>query len=388
MDKGKILFTYKVIIPYTESSNPRKQFKIEYVVEAPDRETALQKAEREFFAYTGYNNAAWVRMPDRTGIRIWKLLPDLPQTAQTIDELVGLLSTEDQDVVYNTLKKLCELEDASAASRVQPFIKHSNPDLAIIAIESLGRMGDRAYLQPLINLYPSCSDPRIKATILSSISRLAKESDELHDILAAALGDVDARVRANAVEVIDHLRLASAAKLLVPLLGDEDNRVRANVLKALWATHDHETLMKSLKAMMEDTNRWMRASAAFVLQHIDVEGRLELLRALSRDPESDVFRASWKALLSLNGAECIPYWIDYLYHHQEEDLPLVMEKIESLGSDAAETLLKMIVRGDELSPLAQRFFDRLEDRAWEEEGWWSWLQLKKKRFFSRSGLSA
>ena len=382
MAKGKTLFTYKVIIPYTESSNPRKPFKIEYVVEAPDRDNALQKAEREFFAYTGYNNAAWVRMPDRTGIRIWKLLPDLPQTAQTIDELVGMLVTEDQDVIYNTLKKLCDLEDSSAASRVQPFITNPNPDLAAIAIEGLGRMGDRAYLQPLMDLYPQQSDPRIKATILSSISRLAKQNDELHDILAAALGDEDGRVRANAVEVIDHLRLASAAKLLVPLLSDEDNRVRANVLKALWATHDREALMKSLKAMMEDANRWMRASAAFVLQHIDVEGRLELLCKLSRDPDTDVFRASWRALLSLAGHECIPYWLDYLFRHQEEDLPQVMEKVETLGSDAAEPLLKMIARHDELSPLAQRFFDRLEDRAWEEEGWWSWLQLKKKRFFS------
>lgn len=99
MSPAKPLQTYKFIVPYSESAHLQKRFKIEYTIEAPDRETALQKAEREFFAYTQYNSASWVRVIEREGIRIWRVLPDHPQTPQTIDELATRLTSGDEDVL-------------------------------------------------------------------------------------------------------------------------------------------------------------------------------------------------------------------------------------------------------------------------------------------------
>jgi len=97
---------YKVIIPYSESGNPRKKFKIEYSIEAANRDSALRKAEREFNSYADYNSASWVRNIEYEGIRIWKLIPDMPQTPQHTDELAKQLSSGDEDIIYNTLKEL------------------------------------------------------------------------------------------------------------------------------------------------------------------------------------------------------------------------------------------------------------------------------------------
>ena len=241
--------TYKVIIPYSESATPRKKFKIEYTVEASDRITALKKAEREFESYADYNSASWVRTIERESIRIWKLMPDMPQTPQHIDELASQLSSGDEDVVYNSLKALGEIEDASASSQIITLFNHANPELVALAVETLGRIGDPSNLYAIRNLYHSDTNPRVKACIVTAVSRLALPDDDIVGFLTRALHEDDARVRANAIEAIEKLDLPDVARLLLPMLKDEDNRVRANVIKALWNKDDQSKLLDVLKEM-------------------------------------------------------------------------------------------------------------------------------------------
>ncbi len=377
------LFTYRVIVPYSESANLQKRFKIEYTIEAPDRETALQKAEREFFAYTQYNSASWVRVIEREGIRVWKILPDLPQTPQTIDELAARLRSDDEDILYNTLLSLGALEDATASALVTPLLRHPNPDIRTLAAETLGKMGDPSNLPLLLSHYTNEAPATLKATILTAISRLARPGDPVSDIIAAALGDKDPRVRANAVEAVERLRLPTTTRMLAPLLEDEDNRVRANVLKALWDTHDRAKLAATLREMATHPSHWMRASAAFVLRHVRIDQHLKLVQTLLEDRIPEVHANAWKALLVLEELDCIPLWFEHLNPLHVADLPLIQAKIEKMGPPAFERVLAVKPRSREEYRQVQGILDALEQQAWQQQGWLGWLKAKHRRFFGR-----
>ncbi len=384
MGPSKNLNTYKVVMPYSESANPRKRFKIEYTIEASDRETALQKAEREFFAYTLYNSASWVRILERESIRVWRLLPNFPQTPQSIDDLAGNLKSQDPDVIYNTLKSLGELEDASPSAGILALLGHPNPDLGVLAAETLVKLGDPSNLPFLLKQFTPQANSRMKACVLSGIARFAKPGDPVSEVVALALGDEDPRVRANAVEAVEKLRLSTTMRMLVPLLEDEDNRVRANVLKALWDIHDRNALTGILQEMASSTNRWMRASAAFVLQHLPVDGRVGMLSILLADSSPEVQSNAWKAILKLEEPKCLPFWIKDLALNSGKNFALITEKVDKLGLPAFDLLLDFVPSSKEEKKYVRLLLDRSEQKIYREAGLIEWLLAKHKRFFSKN----
>lgn len=379
MSEHDTKYVYRVVLPYTESSNPDKRFKIEYTIEANDRETAQQMAEREFHAYTLYNSASWVRTLERDGVRVWRIMPNLPQTPQLIDDFLDDLNNPDQDVVYATLKALGELEDAAAGSKVVPLLNHENPDLAALAAETLGKLGDPTNLPCLTSKYTPQAHPLLKASILSAMGKLARPGDPVADLIATALGDADHRVRANAVELVEHLSLPTITRMLLPLMSDEDNRVRANVLKALWTTHDRNALTAALHEMAGHSSRWMRASAAFVLRHIDVRDRIALLNDLAHDPCPEVQTNAWKAIFVIRSPDLLKLWLEYLGSHNGEGFSQIAEHIDAIGQSAYLPLLELSRLDAAWKPYIAQFLDRLEELCRRKHGWLAWFSLKQQR---------
>ncbi|MDD3145703.1 MAG: HEAT repeat domain-containing protein [Candidatus Riflebacteria bacterium] len=374
--------TYKVIIPYSESATPRKKFKIEYTVEATDRVSALKKAEREFDSYADYNSASWVRMIERDGIRIWKLMQDMPQTPQHIDELAARLTSDDEDVIYNSLKALGEIEDSSASSKILALLSHPNPELVALAIETLGRIADPSNLAPIRNLYKPETNPRVKACIVTAVSRLALPDDDIVGFLTQALREEDARVRANAIEAIEKLDLPDVARLLLPMLKDEDNRVRANVIKALWNKDDQSKLLDVLKEMAGDENPWMKSSAVFVLDNVNIPGRVELLAVMARDEHPKIRQNAREALFRIDSLDCLPYWLEIISNDKE--FSVIAEKVMRHGDSALNTLLAFNGRSSESRRYAAMLLDMLEQQVLKTSGWINWLKAKQKRLFKNS----
>ncbi len=374
--------TYKVIIPYSESATPRKKFKIEYTVEATDRIVALKKAEREFDSYADYNSASWVRTIERESIRIWKLMPDMPQTPQHIDELAALLSSTDEDVVYNSLKALAEIEDSSPSSQIIALFNHQNPELVALAVETLGRIGDPSNLGAIRNLYQPETNPRIKACVVTAVSRLALPDDDIVGFITQALHEEDARVRANAIEAIEKLNLPDVARLLLPMLKDEDNRVRANVIKALWNKDDQSKLLEVLKEMSSDENPWMKASAVFVLDNVKIPGRIELLAVMSRDEHPKIRQNARDALFRIDSIDCLPCWLETIVNDSE--FALVAEKIVGMGESALNLLLTFNGHTEASRRYAAALLDMLEQQVFKTSGWIQWLKAKQKRLFRHS----
>ncbi|MBF0407235.1 MAG: HEAT repeat domain-containing protein [Candidatus Riflebacteria bacterium] len=380
MSSQKITYSYKVILPYSETSNPRKLFKIEYTVEADNRENAIAEAERQFFGYLQYDMASWVRTLDREQIRVWKLSPDLPQTSQSIDELCQRLESSDLDILYQSLRAIGEIQDSTASSRIIKLLSHPDEEIAALAADTLGRIGDPGNVQTLISFFKPATNPRLKASILSSLGKIAGQADPIQDLLASALGDSDSRVRANAVEVIEELFLPRHTRLLLPMLADEDNRVRANVLKALWQCHNRLSLVTTLNDMLENHNPWMRASAAFVLEHIDIENRVNKLSKLLSDPDPVVVSSAWRAVCNINELECMNYWIEYIIKYPEKQSHEIVGKIVNFGSEALKYLYTFQKNQKIKHDILERIIERIEDEIYLKEGLISWLKAKSRRF--------
>ncbi len=370
---------YKVIIPYSESANPRKKFKIEYSIEAADRASALRKAEREFSSYSEYNSASWVRQIEREGIRIWKILPDMPQTPDHIDDLARKLDSADEDLIYNSLKALGEIEDSSASDRIIRLFSHKNPDIAALAVETLGKIGDPSNLGAIINLYHPDKHPRVKACIVSAAGKMALPNDQILDFIAQALTDNDARVRANAVEALENLKIGDTARLLLPMLEDEDNRVRANVIKALWNKDDHTKLLEALKTMANDENPWMKASCIFVLDRVDIPGRIELLADMCLEEHPKIRENARQAIFRVHDLECLPYWLELISN--EHEFSLVSQKVLLFGERALTPLLSFKGSTETSRAYAADLLDLLEQQVLQKSGWISWLKTKQKRLF-------
>ncbi len=185
--------TYKIIIPYTESASPAKKFKIEYVVKADNRSNALKKAEKEFESYSENNSASWIRIPDQSGIRIWRVFPDDPTTPQFIDKLIEKLPDKNPEKTISILKQLGKLEDSTASSKVISQMKSDTPQIVVEAINTLGNIGDPTSFFAVKNAYFQNDNLDIKKAVINNLLKLALPEDNIISFYKVAIEDPKTR---------------------------------------------------------------------------------------------------------------------------------------------------------------------------------------------------
>ncbi len=185
--------TYKIIVPYTESSAPYKKYKIEYVVEALNRNEAKIKAENEFESYSHSTSASWIRIPDLSAIRIWRVFPNDPPTPQFIDNLIKQIPCKDKNKTISILKRLGELEDSSASSKVISQIKEDDPQIVSTAIYTLGSIGDPTSFFAVKNAFFQKNDSEIKKAVVETLLKLALPEDNILEFYAVAIKDKHTR---------------------------------------------------------------------------------------------------------------------------------------------------------------------------------------------------
>jgi HEAT repeat protein len=367
---------YKIIIPYSESANPGKKFKIEYQVKALTRQAALEEAEKEFNSYTENNSASWVRFIERESIRIWKILPDLPQTPGLIDELSQKLHSDDEDVLYNSLKILGELEDSAPSSDIIRLFKHKNIELAALAVETIGKIGDPSNLTPVTQFYSKDLDPKIQATIFSAASKLALPGDNIYKFLKKGLKNKDSRVIANAIEAFLYSNCEEKSEMIAPFLDHPDNRIKANAIRVLWGIHPSEPLLETLKGMTSSEDILMITSAIFVLEKVEIPGREDLLFSLTKNEHPKIKENAKNALLGLDNLSCIPFWIELI--EDEKDFSKVTAKILTYGQKATSMLLSFSGTSSESRKNVARIIKILEQKVLRTDGWVSWIKTKQR----------
>lgn len=133
----------------------------------------------------------------------------------------------------------------------------------------------------------STTDPGELASTLAALVAVGEPVDA--KLALGFLKHKDARVRANAVEVVEALAPKDKqVALLAGLASDTDNRVRANVFKAL-AALGADTVFAGLGTMLDASSVATRASAIYAMRHVRGDRVIELLWKASRDP-SEVIR--------------------------------------------------------------------------------------------------
>lgn len=195
---------YKIIIQYSESGPSSKKYKIEYSACANNRSEAIEEAVKAFNSYSQNNSASWVRILDPSATRCWRVFPDDPNTPYFIDELIDKLPGKTSEETINILKRLSDLEDTAASSKITSLIKSDNIDIVVNAINTLGNIGDPTIFFAIKNAYFQKKDARIRLAVVNNLLKLALPDDNITGLYLAAIKDPNTR---EAVFNIEDARL-------------------------------------------------------------------------------------------------------------------------------------------------------------------------------------
>ena len=203
----------------------------------------------------------------------------------------------------------------NVAQVVQSLLEDEDERVVMKALEVLSRHCPERFLEYL-EVHFAKSSERLRATMVALMANVSEPSLS-NEVIEQALDDSDARVRANAVELVASLRLLpdKTIKLLSGLRSDRNNRVLANLAVAL-APYDIVTSLEILSGLLGSTNKWERASAVFAAGFIAEEKVamwLANIFVLEEDP--DVLGNAVTSLSRCGGAEVADRMVQSLRHY-------------------------------------------------------------------------
>ncbi len=253
------------------------------------------------------------------------------------------LVCEDQDIRILALTTVVQLTSGSVEDRGDlPILKErlteatelDDPDTVFLArkglnhvaslMEKVAAEGEAETVESLPSELSKASEnaPKNRASALAQLEQAGEEPIRLANALAdlATAGPApedlprvvpllrsdDARVRANAVEVIEALEVPSLMiQSISPLLEDENHRVRANAQKALGRL-GHPEAVRTLSAMAQSGNLAEREAAVYAMSFLKGPEVLDLLAKALRDPYEGIRLRAVKGLGRLKDPACLP----------------------------------------------------------------------------------
>lgn len=197
--------------------------------------------------------------------------------------LVNLLIKINPDVVFAMRQ---EIYSADIFKRVR-------------AIQILGLVGNKRYVEQYLVQMIRDSDEKVRATVIRTLGELISKSEA--NILIVLLNDMDDRVRANTIEALEKLGNKNLIGILSRYRGDPNNRIRANALKALW-TLGYKDIKAPLEEMVASSAENMRASAAWLLGEVGKNDPsfLELIKRIKYSDSALVKNNVIRALLKMD----------------------------------------------------------------------------------------
>ncbi len=223
--------------------------------------------------------------PDRFA-HLWKHYETLPPAVQVTT--ARKISSDDNDFEPQLKNKL----------------SHGSPAEIIQALRMVGTLSSLSpYRDQIIAL---CGHPDIKIAGTAVILTGRLNDPRLHDLLEAAAKHADPRVRANAIEAMEQLHIASQSQQIALMLNSRFNRERANAIKAI-CSFNFDQARSCLLKMLQDPNPMHRMSAMWVVNQI---GILEIFRQVStiarRDPNQHVRARAFDTLQKLTDVANAP----------------------------------------------------------------------------------
>ncbi|MBF0499144.1 MAG: HEAT repeat domain-containing protein [Candidatus Riflebacteria bacterium] len=144
----------------------------------------------------------------------------------------------------------------------------------------------------LLNLIEQETNTHVFATAILSLGRF--QQPKLLGYFQHSLQHQDPRIRGNAIEALGRLPFDQIETLLTPFLKDSSSRVRANVVSIFIENGKIDAVMPEIDRMLDSTNRWERASGAWLAGNYCLVNALPALIRLLNDEEAVVAeRCAW-----------------------------------------------------------------------------------------------
>ncbi len=245
-----------------------------------------------------------------------------PEHRDRIAEAVlPLLDDPDDTVKLQAAKTIGRLGSSAAVDRLVALLAHEKPECRLYAALALGRTRDARALAPLAALLRKERDKRVRATVLIALG-LTGNAKVVPLLLKIGLADEDRRVRASAIEALGRFKFTNEARFRIidivrrKCVEEDDNRVKANAVITLHRLGDLDAT-SHLAGMVKASNKWLRASAAYVCGQIATPEVTDVLLSLVRDPDVDVRLNVVRAMTRIGQPRMIDFLVDYLDDPEE-----------------------------------------------------------------------
>jgi VWFA-related protein len=225
--------------------------------------------------------------PNRKTIASW--MKDLNIFDNYVRAMLNLPSAKDStpSTLALALGKALKKIDESTITSTARLIKQTPTHISLRGLGILEEIAEGSDISQLLLALRDTEDEKVRSKATKTMVKLSKSVRMIKD----ALRDKDARVRANALELLWHPEndeiKKEALSLAEPHLREPNNRARANAARVFYEAKDSlgfDTLME----MLDSHDERMRASAAWILGDVKEASATEKLRQLAKDDSSEL----------------------------------------------------------------------------------------------------
>ncbi len=257
---------------------------------------------------------------------IWGIGQIAAKDLDKAEPLVELLSDNDREIVAQALKVLGDVKYVDAGSSFISLLKHEDDRVKFFAAQALGRIQDKAAVQPLIAMIEANNDVDVylRHAAVLALSRIGKT-----EAIVALADNPNRGLRIAAVLVLRRLQDAQVALFL----NDEDEYL---VTEAARAINDDWSIEKALPALANTltvekfTSEPLLRRAINAALRVGGEKELEsLIKFAKRKDVSGVLRGEALATIGTWAKPSVLDRVDGRYRGKiERDPNIVKEKIE------------------------------------------------------------
>ena len=172
------------------------------------------------------------------------------EDARSMPALIALLKEASPYTRAFAARGLGAMKAPAASAALMPLVADANRAVAIEAVRSLARLGDRAAAAPLLKLVQAPkSEPHLRLEAVTALGHL--HADGVYDTLIDVLGDPSPPIRAAAIQSMAQFDPEGFVTVLSGLDPDANWTVRAALAMAL-GTLTPEAGLPRLRSMLSD----------------------------------------------------------------------------------------------------------------------------------------
>ena len=208
---------------------------------------------------------------------------------------------EEAVAIARQLARVDPLVDVALARRLVDNYGSVRPNLDARVceriLEILDAVSEGARLVPILSRLVASSNPRLRSKIALLIGRRVRNPK----LAGGHLKELDARVRANAVEALWGVDSPEVRAIFQQAVDDPNNRVAGNALYGLYLL-DEVTVIPKILALAEHPAACTRTTAAWVMGQTGDPRFVEVLGGMVRDENPAVRSAVFRSLARVKQA--------------------------------------------------------------------------------------